>query len=88
MDLLQGIFPTQGRNLGLPHCRQSLYHLSHQGSPYTPVLSYVFYCGTEFAETAEPDLLSFPSLCGHRRKRATGSIAPKTQVHPLVTCGP
>ena len=30
--LLQGIFPTQGLNLGLPHCRQILYHLSHQGS--------------------------------------------------------
>ena len=33
--LLQGIFPTQRSNLGLPHCRQTLYHLSHQGSPYT-----------------------------------------------------
>ena len=31
--LLQGIFPTQGLNPGLPHCRQILYHLSHQGSP-------------------------------------------------------
>ena len=31
--LLQGIFPTQGSNPGLPHCRQTLYHLSHQGSP-------------------------------------------------------
>ena len=30
--LLQGIFPTQGLNLGLPHCGQTLYHLSHQGS--------------------------------------------------------
>ena len=32
-SLLQGIFPTQGLNLGLLHCRQILYHLSHQGSP-------------------------------------------------------
>ena len=24
---------TQGSNPGLPHCRQTLYHLSHQGSP-------------------------------------------------------
>ena len=31
--LLQGIFLTQGSNPGLPHCRQTLYHLSHQGSP-------------------------------------------------------
>ena len=29
--LLQGIFPTQELNLGLPYCRQTLYHLSHQG---------------------------------------------------------
>ena len=32
--LLQGISPTQGSNLGLLSCRQALYHLSHQGSPY------------------------------------------------------
>ena len=31
--LLQRIFLTQGSNLGLPHCRQTLYRLSHQGSP-------------------------------------------------------
>ena len=31
--LLQGIFTTQGLNLGLLHCRQILYCLSHQGSP-------------------------------------------------------
>ena len=30
--LFQGIFPTQGSKPGLPHCRQILYHLSHQGS--------------------------------------------------------
>ena len=31
--LLHGIFPTQGLNPGLPHCGQTLYRLSHQGSP-------------------------------------------------------
>ena len=30
--LLQGIFPTQESNLGLLHCRQMLYRLSHQES--------------------------------------------------------
>ena len=29
-SLLQGIFPPQGSNPGLLHCRQILYHLSHQ----------------------------------------------------------
>ena len=33
--LLQGIFPTQGLNPGLLHCRQTLNRLSHQGSPWT-----------------------------------------------------
>ena len=35
LSLLQGIFPTQGLNLDLPHCRQLLYHLSHHGKPIT-----------------------------------------------------
>ena len=30
---LQGIFPTQRLNPGVPHCRQILYCLRHQGSP-------------------------------------------------------
>ena len=33
ISLLQGIFPTQGLNPGLLHCRQISYHLSDQGSP-------------------------------------------------------
>ena len=32
-SLLQGIFPTQGSNPGLLHCRQILFQLSYQGSP-------------------------------------------------------
>ena len=40
-SLLQGIFPTQGLNPGLPHCRQILYQLSHQGSPR--LLEWVAY---------------------------------------------
>ena len=33
-SLFQGIFPTWGLNPGFLHCRQILYHLSHQGSPF------------------------------------------------------
>ena len=33
LSLLQGIFPTQGSNPGLPHGRRILYQLSHKGSP-------------------------------------------------------
>ena len=33
LSLLQGIFPTQGSNQGLLHCRWILYQPSTQGSP-------------------------------------------------------
>ena len=32
----QGIFPNKGSNPGLLHCRQTLYHLSHQGHVVRP----------------------------------------------------
>ena len=40
-SLLQGIFPTQGSNPGLLHCRWILYQLSHKGSP--GILEWVAY---------------------------------------------
>ena len=40
-SLLQGIFPTQGSNPSLLHCRQIRYCLSHQGSPR--ILEWVAY---------------------------------------------
>ena len=39
--LLQGIFSTQGSTPGPPHCRQILYCLNHQGSPW--ILEWVAY---------------------------------------------
>ena len=48
--LLQEIFPTQELNPGLPHCRQMLYRLSHQGSPLA-------------AAAAAKSLQSCPTLC-------------------------
>ena len=41
LSFLQGIFPTQGSNPGLPHYRQILYQLSHKGSPR--ILEWVAY---------------------------------------------
>ena len=41
LSLLQGIFPAQGLNPGLLHCRQILYQLSHKGSPR--MLEWVAY---------------------------------------------
>ena len=41
LSLLQGIFPTQGLNPGLLHCRWIPYHLSHKGNPR--ILEWVAY---------------------------------------------
>ena len=41
LSLLQGIFPTQGSNLGLPYCRRILDQLCHKGSPR--ILEWVAY---------------------------------------------
>ena len=41
LSFLQGIFPTQGSNLGLLHSRRILYQLIHKGSPRT--LEWVAY---------------------------------------------
>ena len=46
---LQGIFPTQRLNPGLPYCREILYCLSHQGSPR--ILEWVAY---PFARGSSP----------------------------------
>ena len=55
--LLQGIFPTQGWNLGLLHCRQILYCLSHQGS------SLIFFCLllSALSVYSESGMLKFPN---------------------------
>ena len=46
LSLLQGIFPTQGSNLGLLHCRRILYQLSHKGSPISSLLNAYFALST------------------------------------------
>ena len=40
---LQGNFLTQELNPGLPHCRQTLYRLSHQGSSHNTITGTVLF---------------------------------------------
>ena len=42
-SLLQGIFPAQGSNPGLPHCRRILYCLNHQGSPHWYYVVFIIF---------------------------------------------
>ena len=46
-SLLQVIFPTQGSNQGLLHCRWILYQLSYQGSPKKKIKGSVSHIETE-----------------------------------------
>ena len=66
--LLQGIFPTQGSNPGLPHCRQILYHLSHQGN-----------LSVQFSLVAQ----SCPTLC-NPMNRSTPGPPPRPSPTPGV----
>ena len=59
--LLQGIFPTQGSNPGLPHCRKILYQLSYQGKS---------------AAAAAKSLQSCPTLCNYIDGSSPGSPIP------------
>ena len=69
--LLQGIFPTQGSNPGLQHCRQTLYCLSHQGK----------------SKAEEPEIklpTSVGSLRKQKSSRKTSTSALLTTPKPLT----
>ena len=76
-SLLLGTFPTQGANCSLPHCRQILYHLSHQGSPDVSNIS--FYKHLLFLHLPMLSVLSIHLWGCHRRtgpvQSACGSCA-------------
>ena len=80
--LLQGIFPTQGSNPGLPHCRQILYCLSHQGSPCLNTRSLYFLRaspgGSDGKESACDigDLGSIPEIPWRREWQPTPVFLP------------
>ena len=62
----QGNFPTQGSNLGLPHCRQTVNCLSHQGSLIRCVQIAICLGGqvkdcTILISLSFPTFFSFPS---------------------------
>ena len=97
---LQGIFPTQGSNPGLPHCRQILYCLRHQGSPgktialtirtfVDKVISPPFTTLSRSVTTFLPLIswLQSPStviLEPKKRKSATLSIFPPSICHEVM----
>ena len=81
--LLQRIFPTQGSNSGLLHCRQILYWLSHQGSAWTkpnsilliavPFVTLDWYCGDKHGAVYT--------------SKGNGELRPLQAQDPLTLCG-
>ena len=53
-SLLQRIFMTQELNPGLLNCRQTLYHLSHQGSPGVFQFSSVQFSRSVVSDSLQP----------------------------------
>ena len=62
-----GNFPTQGSNPGLPHCRQTLYCLSHQGSLISVRMSSISSVAQLFPTLCDPMDCSTPGLPVHHQ---------------------
>ena len=96
LSLLQGIFPTQGSNPGLPYCRQIHYQLSYQGSPtvYSVQFSSVQFSPQSCPTLCDPTNCSKPGLPVYHQllestqtyvHRVSDAIQPS---HPLSSPSP
>ena len=88
LSLLQGIFPPHGWNPGLPHCRQILYQLSHEGSP--TILEWVaspFSRGVFLAQGLNPRLPHCRRiLYSLRPQRSRPSLLPRRGISSERSC--
>ena len=73
-SLLQGIFPTQGSNPCLPHCKWILYQLSHEGTEMSAICTVVW---TFFGISFLWDWNGIFQSCGPRILWAKGDSLPK-----------
>jgi len=80
--LLQEIFLTQGLNPGLLHCRQILYHLSHQGSPRIQEgIAYRFSMGS-----SDPEIEQWSSALQKDSSPAELTVKPRyMNMYSLIT---
>ena len=82
--LLQGIVPTQGWNPSL-HCRQILYHLSHQGSPTGTIGSVQFSCSV-VTNSWRPQLQHTRPPCPSPTPGVYSNSCPLSQwCHPTIS---
>ena len=81
LALLQEIFPTQGSNPGLPHCRRILYHLNHKGSPRR--LEWVAYPFSR-ASSQPRNSTGVSCIAGGFSTRSTTREGPKGRYSPII----
>ena len=81
LSLLQGIFPIQESNPGLPRCRQSLSQLSNQGSPR--ILAWVAF---PFSRRIFPTQGSNPGLPSCRQILSQLSHQGSPRILEWVAC--
>ena len=79
--LLQGNLPTQGSNLGLLHCRHSLYCLSHQESPNIRNTLEIPEFSFQFSRSVVSDSLQ-PQELQHARPPCTSTPGVHSNSHP------
>ena len=69
-SLLQGIFPTQGSNPGLLHCRQILEHLDYQRRPVLSEREVKTATPTPVATTTDQSVTPNSSFFSHTQSAA------------------
>ena len=69
-SLLQGVFPSQGSNLGLPYCKQILYCLSHQESPFVRGINPICW---ESSHIGFQEIFFFSVSCPRNTLAPTGT---------------
>ena len=76
LSLLQGMVSTQGSNPGLPLCRQILYQLSHEGSPYTHTHNYIQFPDSSDGKQSNCNAGDVDSIPGLGRSPGEGNGNP------------
>ena len=82
LSILQGIFPTQGLNPSLPHCRGILCQLSHKGSQ---CVIYVLNTFLELNEELQEKYMSVLTEASRQIKRLSKTPPHKYHIYAQIT---
>ena len=92
-SLLQGIFPTQGLNPGIPHCRRILIAAESQGKPNVNIKGFINSQNKDIRVKEAPELVNssvsnvqIHLLCDFIDKILCAAIREKKKVTNLYLC--